>query len=122
MENSKKKEEFNLEDYELNDTDKKVFHFQQQYPELNYRQLSKLLDIEYKHFTRILAKPAYKKAKAELIKTFLQIIIDARHEAARVKISGLHSSDERIRQSVASEILQLDKIELGASEDEQPNF
>ena len=109
----KDSKEFDLSDYELTETDRKVFMFVQKYPNLKQKQVAQLLDLNEAYVSTLIHKPAYQLALAEYNKTWIQQILDAKGEAARTIVELLGSKFDNIRFSAAKEILQLDKTELG---------
>ncbi|WP_276979146.1 hypothetical protein [Flavobacterium filum] len=108
--NNKKLQDFSLDDFELNETDKQVFKFQLQYPEISQRQLCKLIGVNETQLSRIVNKPAYKKAKAEFDKNWIDILLEGKHKAARKILQLVDNGNPRIALDASKSILQLDDI------------
>jgi len=116
-------QDFSLDDFELNETDKQVFKFQLQYPEVTQRQLCKLVGINETQLSRVVNKPAYKKAKAEFDKNWIEILLEGKHKAARKILQLVDNTNPRIALDASKSILQLERVDLNISDEpEQPNF
>ena len=116
-------QDFSLDDFELNETDKQVFKFQLQYPEVTQRQLCKLVGINETQLSRVVNKPAYKKAKAEFDKSWIEILLEGKHKAARKILQLVDNGNPRIALDASKSILQLERVDLNISDEpEQPNF
>jgi hypothetical protein len=120
------KVEFKISDYELNDTDTNVFRLLTQYPEVTQNELARQLGITVAQFSKIKAKPAFRKAyndfKDEESKTWLQVLIDARKKASLKLIEHIDSENVNASIRAIENVLQLDKLDLSQTEDEESPY
>ena len=108
--------EFDINDYKLTATDKRIFKLQQIYPELKQVDIAKILKIAEETVSRCVNKPAYKQAWNDYEKDWLSQLADARRKAASRLVGLVDSKDERIAFSASKEILQLNKVDIGFGE------
>lgn len=111
--------EFDLSDYELNETDKKIFQIKHEYPDLTQVQIAAMLGISFEQVSKIVNKPAYKQADAEFNKDWIQKLLDARAKAADKLIEHIDNDNASISIRACEDVLQIDKIDLSQTGDEQ---
>ncbi len=107
-----KPEEFSIEDFELNATDKKVFQFALQYPEKTQIEIGKILKITNEQVCKIQSKPAYKQAVADFNKNWIDKLLELKPKAMRKMEELLDCEQPNIAIRAAENILQLDKLEI----------
>lgn len=117
---------FDLSKYGLNDTERNVFKSLIQSPEIKQGILAQQIGINQKHFSRIKAKPEFKRAyedfKKQDAKSWIQILIDARQHASNKLIEHIDSENPTISIRAIENVLQLDKLDLSQTEDEESPY
>ena len=117
---------FDIADYELTETDKSVLNLLIKFPEVSKTELAKRLNLGREHFSKITNKPAFKRAFNDIhneeIKTWIQVIIDARKKASLKLVEHIDNENPYVSIRATENILQLDKLDLSDDSPEQSPY
>ena len=111
-----------LEKYNLNETDKKVLQYKLKFENITQEEISVLVDISPKMVSKILNKPEVKSALKEFDGNWISMLINAKEKASKKMITLMNNSNPSIAIRACENILQLDKVDLTQTEDEQAPF
>lgn len=111
-----------LEKYNLNETDKKVLQYKLKFENITQEEISVLVDISPKMVSKILNKPEVKSALKEFDGNWISMLINAKEKASKKMITLMNHKVPSIAIRACENILQLDKVDLTQTEDEQAPF
>jgi predicted DNA-binding protein (UPF0251 family) len=101
--NKKKKEvevevlqPFSASDLELDELDRKILKTLVDFPELTQEQIAIALGISKSNVYQRLTKPAFKRARADMVKDFIDLLKDAQSAAVRRLRSLVQDQDKNI--------------------------
>ena len=119
---SKVKKVYILEKYNLNETDKKVLQYKLKFENITQEEISVLVDISPVMVCKILNKPEVKNALKEFDGNWISMLINAKEKASKKMITLMNNPNPSIAIRACENILQLDKVDLTQTEDEQAPF
>lgn len=84
------------EDFELDELDRKLLKMIVEYPELTQESLALACNVSHSTVHSRLGKPAFKRARADMMKNFIELLTDAQTAACRRLRQLVQDADKSI--------------------------
>lgn len=97
--------EIRLDDYELDDIDKRILQYRLAYPGMKSKDIAERCKISTGVFLKRIKRPAYLKATADINRTAIERVIGLVDRAAKKYEELLDCGDLKIEERVAKSIL-----------------
>jgi len=111
-----------LEKYKLSENDRKVLQYKLKFEKITQEEIAVLVELNPKTVGAILQKPEIKSALKEFDGNWISMLINAKEKASKKMITLMNNPNPSIAIRACENILQLDKVDLTQTEDEQAPF
>ena len=122
IENNNLQDTFQISNYKLSRTDKKVFHLLIEHPELTQIEVAEKLNMTPHWICKRIGKPGFQQALNDFETEWVQIILRGKYKAARKLLLLIDCKNSMVSLRACEDILQLNKVDLFNTVAELDNF